>query len=80
MGKARTPSPAQARNNRPVQDTRPLFQAMFTDVPRCGVSQAVNTLRASGKGEPQPVGQPSVLLDLFRDAPLGPRKTLGGKV
>jgi hypothetical protein len=77
---ARTPSPAQAHDTRPVQETRPLFQAMFTDVPRRGVSQAVNTLWASGKGEPQPAGQPSVLLDLFRDAPPGPRKTLGGKV
>ena len=77
---ARTPSPAQAQNNRPVQDTRPLFQAMFTDVPRRGVSQAVNTLWASGKGGPQPAGQPSVLLDLFRDVPLAPRKTPGGKV
>jgi hypothetical protein len=77
---ARTPLPVQAPKTRPVQDTRPLFQAMFTDVPRRGVSQTVNTLWASGKGEPQPAGQPSGLLDLFRDVPPGLRKSSGGKV
>jgi hypothetical protein len=76
---ARAPSPTQAHATRPVQDSRPLFQAMFTDVPRRGVSQTVNTLWASGKGEPQPAGQPSALLDLFKDTPPGLGKT-GGKV
>jgi hypothetical protein len=75
---ARAPSPAQARTIRPVQDSRPLFQAMFTDVPRRGVSQTVNTLWASGSAERHPDSQPSALLDLFRDVPL--RKTSGGKV
>jgi len=77
---AQPPKPVQARNIRPVQETRPLFQAMFTDVPRHGVSQAVNTLWASGKGEPQVGGQPSGLLNLFRDVPPGLRKSPGGKV
>jgi hypothetical protein len=77
---ARAPSPAQPHTARPVQDSRPLFQAMFTDVPRRGVSQTVNRLWASGKGEPQPAGRPSALLDLFRDTPPGLHKTLGGKV
>ncbi len=80
FAQARAPKPVQAHNTRPVQETRPLFQAMFTDVPRQGVSQAVNTLWASGKREPQPAGQPPGLLDLFRDVPPGLRKTPGGKV
>jgi hypothetical protein len=81
---ARTPTPVpvsvQPHSTRPVQDTRPLFQAMFTDVPRHGVSQAVNTLWASGRREPQPAGQPSGLLNLFRDVPPGLRKSPDGKV
>jgi hypothetical protein len=75
---ARTPTPLPA--HRPVQESRPLFQSMFTDVPRRGVSQAVNTLWASGKGEPLTAGQPSGLLNLFRDVPPGSRKPPGGKV
>ncbi len=77
---ARTSLPVQPHYTRPVQEDRPLFQSMFTDVPRRGVSQTVNTLWASGKGGPQPDGQPSALLDLFRDTPPGPRKTRDGKV
>ena len=71
---------AQARNDAPVPDNRPLFQAMFTDRPQGGVSQAVNSLW--GSRQTQPSGQPSGLLDLFRDpAPAPPlRKSIGGKV
>jgi Transglycosylase SLT domain len=73
---------AQARSFAPAhrspQDNRPLFQSMFTDVPRQGVSATVNTLWASGKAGPQPDGQPSALLDLFRDPAPVLRK--GGKV
>jgi hypothetical protein len=72
------PAPVAVQAHRPVQETRPLFQAMFTDVPRRGVSQTVNTLWASGPAERQLDSQPSALLDLFRDVPL--RKTSGGKV
>jgi hypothetical protein len=71
------PLPQDQRPRLP-QGERPLFQAMFTDVPRNGVSQAVHTLWASGKPAAQPADQPSALLELFRDLP--PRKTTGGKV
>ncbi len=78
FAQARKPVPVQTQ--RPVQESRPLFQAMFTDVPRHGVSQAVNTLWASGKRAPQPAGQPSGLLDLFRDVSPELHKSSGGKV
>jgi hypothetical protein len=82
---ARAPQPKPPAPQPPVQQAaaqqgQSFFHTMFTDAPRHGVSRAVNTLWASGKGEPQPEGQPSALLDLFRDASPGPRKTLGGKV
>jgi hypothetical protein len=53
---------------------------MFTDVPRHGVSQAVNTLWAPDKGKLQAGDQPSTLLNLFRDISPGLRKSPGGKV
>jgi hypothetical protein len=72
---------ASARNEpSPVPDNRPLFQAMFTDRPQGGVSQAVNTLWGAGKAEAQTAGEPSKLLDLFRDAAPPLRKSIGGKV
>lgn len=66
--------------NRPVQEGKPLFQAMFTDVPRQGVSQTVSKLWAPAKSEPQPAAQPSGLYDLFRDPQPALRKSIGGKV
>jgi hypothetical protein len=63
---------------RPPHEGRPLFQSMFTDTPRRGVSATVNALWASGKPEQRPEGAPSALLELFKDMPL--RKTSGGKV
>ena len=77
---AQPSKPVRARSIRPMQETRPLFQVMFTDGPRHGVSQAVNTLWASGKGEPQVGGQLSGLLNLFGEVLLGLRKSPGGKV
>lgn len=77
---ARPPEPVQAHDIEPVQETRPLFQAMFTDVPRHGVSQAVNTLWASSTGELQAGDQPSALLNLFRDISPDLRKSTGSKV
>ncbi len=57
---------------------------MFTDRPQGGVSQAVNTLWGAAKAgtlaETQAAGEPSKLLDLFRDAPPPLRKSIGGKV
>jgi len=82
---------ASARNEPPPPvpaDNRPLFQAMFTDRPQGGVSQAVNTLWGQAKSgtlagtlaETQAAGEPSKLLDLFRDAAPPLRKSIGGKV
>ena len=62
-----------------VADGKPLFQAMFTDAPRHGVSQAVNSLWGAAKAEPQPA-QPSALYDLFKDATPPLRRSQGGKV
>jgi hypothetical protein len=69
---------ARAPLQRPPQDNRPLFQAMFTDTPRSGVSPTVNSLWGASKSDSQPAGEPSALLDLFRDLP--PPKSGGGKV
>lgn len=69
---------ARAPVPRPAQDNRPLFQSMFSDSPRQGVSHAVNTLWATGRNEQPASDQPSALLDLFRDPPA--RKSSGGKV
>jgi hypothetical protein len=69
---------AQARNEAPVPDNRPLFQAMFTDRPQGGLSPAVNSLW--GAAPPQAPSQPSGLHDLFRDSTPDLRKSLGGKV
>lgn len=66
--------------NRPVPDSKQFFQVMFTDIPRRGVSQAVNSLWAPATGDPEPAAQPSGLYDLFRDINPALRKSQGGKV
>jgi hypothetical protein len=76
---ARQPEPLPAPLNR-VHDSKPLFQAMFTDVPRHGVSQTVSKLWTPAKGEPQPAAQGSGLYDLFRDPQPALRRSIGGKV
>ncbi len=79
FAEARSAAPVRLR--RPVDDSKPLFQAMFTDVPRHGVSQTVSKLWAPEKGgAPQPVARPSGLYDLFKDVPPALRRSLGGKV
>ncbi len=65
---------------RPVQENKPLFQAMFTDVPRPGVSPTVSKLWSPASGEPAQPPPSSGLYDLFKDAPPALRKTTGGKV
>ena len=75
---AAAPLPPPVPVDRAASDGKPLFQTMFTDLPRHGVSQAVNSLWAPAKGEP--ASQPSGVLDLFRDIDPGLRKTIGGKV
>jgi hypothetical protein len=77
---ARPPKPVQAHDIKPVQETRPLFKAMFAHVPRHDVSQAANMLWASSTGELQAGDQPSALLNLFRDISPDLRKSTGSKV
>jgi hypothetical protein len=60
-------------------DTRPLFQAMFTDMPRRGVSETVNSLWTPARRQ-APAGGSSRLLDLFKDDGAGVDKLLRGKV
>jgi hypothetical protein len=67
---------AQARPERPPPASHPLFQVMFTDRPRGGLSPAVNSLWGSA----QPSGRSTGLDDLFKDAGPPLRKSLGGKV
>jgi hypothetical protein len=62
----------------PTGDSRPLFQAMFTDMPRRGVSETVNSLWTPRRQAP--AGEPSRLLDLFKDDGAGVDKLLRGKV
>ena len=76
----RAPAAPPIPVERPAPDGKPFFQAMFTDVPRHGVSHAVNSLWAPAKAEPQPASQPSGLYDLFRDAAPPLRRSQGGKV
>ena len=75
-----SPPPPPIAVRRPGQEAKPLFQAMFTDVPRQGVSQTVSRLWAPTKDAPQPAAKPSSLYDLFRDPQPGLRKSIGGKV
>jgi Transglycosylase SLT domain len=74
------PLPLPPPSNLPVQEGKPLFQAMFTDVPRQGVSSTVKKLWAPAKAEPQPAAQPSSLYDLFKDPQPAMRRSAGGKV
>jgi Transglycosylase SLT domain len=60
-----------------AQSTRPLFQAMFTDMPRRGVSATVNTLWTPVKNAEQIGGEPSRLLDLFRTGSADVQKLFG---
>ena len=72
---------------KPAAEGKPLFQAMFTDVPRQGVSQTVSRLWApKAAPEPTPAStpestpKPSGLYDLFRDPQPALRRSIGGKV
>jgi hypothetical protein len=76
----RMSAPPPAQVDQPAPAGKPFFQTMFTDVPRHGVSQAVNSLWAPARAEPQPVNQPSGLYDLFKDVPPPLRRSQGGKV
>jgi hypothetical protein len=62
----------------PPPDTKPLFQAMFTDRARTAVAPAVNSLWARGKGDSGTIGgAPAGGLDLFTDGRTNIRKLFG---
>lgn len=76
----RAQAPAPAPTGHPVADGKPFFQAMFTDLPRQGVSQTVSKLWAPATAAPEPASQPSGLHDLFKDVAPPLRRSQGGKV
>ena len=61
-------------------EARPMFQSMFTDRGSRAVAQTVSNLWTPAKTETQPAPAPSLMLNLFTDAPAPPRKPPGGKV
>ncbi len=91
---ARTASPdtagvtqafARAHDDMPaLPDTKPLFQAMFTDRARAAVTQTVSTLWTPTKAETPAKSdrpaEPVRPLDLFRDSPADTRKLFRGSV
>jgi hypothetical protein len=80
FAQANDPAPA---NPVPVAavppEARPLFQSMFSDRGNRAVAQTVSNLWAQSQSEAQPPA-PSLMLNLFTDAPASPRKPSGGKV
>lgn len=62
----------------PLPDTKPLFQAMFTDRARHAVAQTVSSLWAPAKGETPAAPPPARPLDLFTDGQTNSRKLFGG--
>ncbi|MGH6683170.1 MAG: lytic transglycosylase domain-containing protein [Pseudolabrys sp.] len=61
-------------------EARPFFQTMFTDRGSGAVAQTVSNLWAPSKNEAPAAPDPSLMLNLFSDAPARPRKATGGKV
>ncbi|HEY1309397.1 MAG TPA: lytic transglycosylase domain-containing protein [Pseudolabrys sp.] len=61
-------------------EARPMFQSMFTDRGSRAVAQTVSNLWTQARTEAQPAPAPSLMLNLFTDAPAAPRKPSGGKV
>ena len=57
--------------------TRPLFQSMFSDRGSSAVAQTVSNLWTPGRTDAP--AAPSLMLNLFTDAPAAPRKPPGGK-
>lgn len=62
----------------PLPDTRPLFQAMFTDRARAAVAPAVSSLWAPAKTETPGAPEPVRSHNLFTDRATDTRKLFGG--
>jgi hypothetical protein len=58
-------------------EARPLFQSMFSDRGRNAVAQTVSNLWTPASSEAPPAPEPSLMLNLFTDAPPAHRKTPG---
>ncbi len=58
-------------------ESRPLFQSMFTDRGSAAVAQTVSNLLTEAHNDVPPVDTPSLMLNLFTDAPPARRKTPG---
>jgi hypothetical protein len=79
---------AEANDHLPaLPDTKPLFQAMFTDRARMAVTQTVSSLWAPSKAQAsdqgnsaQPAARSGQGLDLFSDSPSDIRKMFRGSV
>lgn len=59
--------------------TRPFFQSMFSDRGSSAVAQTVSNLWTPARTDAPAVAAPSLMLNLFTDAPAAPRKAPGGK-
>ncbi|HZD90820.1 MAG TPA: hypothetical protein VE224_12010 [Pseudolabrys sp.] len=77
---AQSPLALPPPSNLPSQQAKPLFQALFTDVPRHGVSPAVTKLWTPSQAAAQPAAQPSGLYNLFKDPQPATRRPRDGKV
>ena len=77
---AQSPLALPPPSNRPSQGPQPLFQALFSDVPRHGVSPAVTRLWNPSQAGPQPAAEQSGLYNLFKDPQPASRRPTGGKV
>jgi hypothetical protein len=60
-------------------EARPLFQSMFTDRGSRAVAQTVSNLWTPARTDAPAAAAPSLMLNLFTDAPAAPRKAPGGK-
>ena len=58
----------------------PFFQTMFTDRGSRAVTQTVSNLWTPARSDTPATAAPSLMLNLFTDAPAAPRKAPGGKV
>ncbi len=64
----------------PAPQARPFFQTMFSDRGTRAVTQTVSNLWTPASADAPAAATPSLMLNLFTDAPAAPRKRSGGKL
>ena len=64
----------------PAPQARPFFQTMFSDRGNGAVTQTVSNLWTPAGADAPAAAAPSLMLNLFTDAPAHPRKRSGGKI